>query len=223
MSLYVYMIYNKVNGKIYVGKSGHSRRWYEHLKIAKGGKDKYADKYSVVHAAINKYGPDNFVFKIIEYTETDEEALRRETQWIFLLREKGYTLYNLTDGGDGAVGFKHSEETKKLLSEINSGANHPLFGTHRSEETKNKISEGHIGVEREPFSSEWKKNMSESHKGLMIGEQHPNTNLTEKEVREIKQLLLDGVPQVEIAKKFNIKPQTVYDIKKQRSWKHVIL
>lgn len=36
--------------------------------------------------------------------------------------------YNLTKGGDGLVGYKFSNESKKHLSEIHSGKNHWNYG-----------------------------------------------------------------------------------------------
>jgi len=42
-------------------------------------------------------------------------------------------------------GIKLSEETKRKLSEINSGEKHPKFGTHHSEETRRKIGDAQRG------------------------------------------------------------------------------
>jgi hypothetical protein len=50
-------------------------------------------------------------------------------------------LRNRTDGGDGSSGFMHSEETKRKLSELNSGENHPMYGKTLPNETKRKITE----------------------------------------------------------------------------------
>ena len=66
--------------------------------------------------------------------------------------------FNFTRGGEGSNGFKHSEEskrkisdahkgkthseeTKKKMSERQKGENHPFYGKTHSEETKKKISE----------------------------------------------------------------------------------
>ena len=205
---YVYLIYNQVNGKLYVGKGSSTSRWNEHLKTARGGKEKYPDKFSVIHAAINKYGPPNFVFKIVEYTETDQDALDLERAWISFLRGEKYILYNLTDGGDGSIGFKHSDETKNNLSEMNSGPNHPQYGKPRSDVVKDKISASKTGTKRPTRSKEWTNKITAHN----IGNRY-NAKLTEDIVREIKTLLLQGVSQASIAKQFNITPQCVYDIK----------
>lgn len=119
----VYFIYNKINNKIYVGKSTELEiRWSRHLRVARGGKELYPTSFSWIHAAIRKYGESNFIFRIIEILPTEEEALSREIKWISELRIAGYSLYNLTDGGDGSSGYKHTPETiAKIISKIKLG------------------------------------------------------------------------------------------------------
>lgn len=41
--------------------------------------------------------------------------------------------------------YQRSEKSRKYLSEINSGENHPQYGTHQSEEHRRKIGEAQIG------------------------------------------------------------------------------
>ena len=40
---------------------------------------------------------------------------------------------------------KHSEETRRKISEMNKGKNNPMYGKHLSEETRRKISEAMKG------------------------------------------------------------------------------
>lgn len=47
----------------------------------------------------------------------------------------------MTAGGEGVVGIRHSDEAKKRMSEMKSGANHPNYGKHLKESTRAKISE----------------------------------------------------------------------------------
>jgi hypothetical protein len=54
------------------------------------------------------------------------------------------------------------------------------------------------------------------------GEQIHRSILTENKVREIKKMLNLGIPQKDIAEKFNIKDYVVSQIKNKRTWKHVI-
>jgi hypothetical protein len=55
-----------------------------------------------------------------------------------------------------------------------------------------------------------------------LGERHPLATLTEKEVREIRELARQGMPQREVALKFEIRQNTVSRIVNRVRWKHVI-
>ena len=65
-------------------------------------------------------------------------------------------------------GYKHTEEAKRKMSEAMKGINHkgeknPMFGKHHSEETKGKISEAGKGDKRlykNPMSEKGRKNIS---------------------------------------------------------------
>ena len=78
-------------------------------------------------------------------------------------------------------GKKHSEETRKKMSEAHKGKcvgkNHPMYGKHHTEETRQKMSEAKKGKNHpmcgKHFSEEHKQKISEAHKGKYIGENHP--------------------------------------------------
>jgi predicted GIY-YIG superfamily endonuclease len=122
---FIYQITNLVNGKLYIGKSnddvksGH--RWQNHCKIARGGRAVYGHSFSVLHAAIHKYGEKNFRFEIIQRTSTECLAFKLEKYWIKNVRERGYILYNLTDGGEGPSGHVHSAEHKRKIGDAQRG------------------------------------------------------------------------------------------------------
>lgn len=92
---YIYQITNKINGKIYIGKTEFSleKRFKEHCKDAF---KKTAEKRPL-YAAMRKYETENFQIELIEETDIPEE---RERFWI---EEKGSFKngYNATKGGDG--------------------------------------------------------------------------------------------------------------------------
>lgn len=92
---YIYQITNKLNNKVYIGKTEFSieKRFKEHCKDAYREKNEHRPLY----AAIRKYGVENFEITLIEETNNPEE---REIYWIEQKRsfKNGY---NATMGGDG--------------------------------------------------------------------------------------------------------------------------
>ena len=92
---YIYQITNKLNGKIYIGKTEFSleKRFKEHCRDAL----KYNGEKRPLYAAMRKYGIENFEISLIEETDNPEE---REVYWIEQKRsfKNGY---NATIGGDG--------------------------------------------------------------------------------------------------------------------------
>jgi hypothetical protein len=86
------------------------------------------------------------------------------------------TLVNMTDGGDGAIGYRHSKETKERISKSKIGNKSKLGykatpeeiakrierNYKHSEESKRKISDTHIGV---TFSEDHRKNIGISKMG----------------------------------------------------------
>ena len=58
-------------------------------------------------------------------------------------------------------GKQHSESTRRKMSESHKGKNHPMYGKHHSESTRRKMSESLKG---RTFSDETRRKMSEAHK-----------------------------------------------------------
>lgn len=173
----IYVRTNKFNGKKYVGKAVDiKQREYTWNTIS----HHYAGK--VIDAARAKYGIDNFDFEILKECE-DKELNQWETYYIKELNTKVPYGYNLTDGGDGTLGFSLSEETRKKLSEAHKGKK-------LSQETKNKMSISKKGEKNNFYgkrhTEESIEKMSESHKGKqtwMKGKHH--TEETKKKMSEI--------------------------------------
>lgn len=120
---YLYLILNTVNNKLYVGiTNSPETRWARHKSDSKS-KLKQA-----IHCAIAKYGAEKFIFKVVETLSTWEDANQKEIDWIRILKENRYQLYNETDGGDGVKGTKWTEERKERMSKLNSGEGNPMYG-----------------------------------------------------------------------------------------------
>lgn len=117
MSYCLYWIQNSLNQKVYVGKTCNlQRRWSTHKTIASGGKEKYPGQFSHIHAAMRKYGIQNFSIESLLEFENEQDALTSEIAYIAQLRELGYSPYNVSDGGDGITGVPCTKETRKKLS-----------------------------------------------------------------------------------------------------------
>ena len=216
----VYLIYNKVNGKLYVGKSCEfNKRWIRHKRVARGGKEKYPKMFSFIHAAMNKYGFDNFAFKIIETHLTEEKSLVGEMKWIKFLRIEGYQLYNLTDGGDGSSGYKHTSEAIEKMRIINSGKGNPCYGRVATLEEREAISLTHRGKKISPEQIAKSANTRKIN-GTGIGVKNPRAKLTEDLVRQMRNDY-PGLSYAKLAKKYGVAVRAAYCIVKKISYRNV--
>ena len=106
----IYKATNINNGKAYIGyDSQWPRRKKQHLRGALRG-----EKW-LFENALRKHGEEAFEWSIIKENATFQDEIDLISQHnTFYLTGHGY---NLTLGGEGKLGHKHSPETKKLLSE----------------------------------------------------------------------------------------------------------
>lgn len=130
----VYMHINQINGKKYVGITHYSknpnRRW-------SNGKGYFRNKHFT--DAINRYGWENFKHIIIAEGLSKSAACDLERALIAKYNTQDKSCgYNITNGGEF---FKHTDESKRLMSENRKGK-----GLHKfSEEHKRKMRENHAG------------------------------------------------------------------------------
>ena len=128
-----YIITNKQNGKSYVGITTRkiARRWYEHCYLGNSCGQ-------LLNKAINKYGIDAFEIQVVASAKTISDLKELEKQLIVQYQTKVPNGYNLTDGGDGLTGYRHTEEDKKRNGDLKRGTVH-------SDETKQKMKDAHTG------------------------------------------------------------------------------
>lgn len=94
---YIYKITNKVNNKIYIGKtlSSIEKRWNQHRKDFQRENMENRPLYS----AMKKYGIENFEISLVE--ECEEKCIsEKEQYWVEFYGSFKYG-YNATLGGDG--------------------------------------------------------------------------------------------------------------------------
>jgi group I intron endonuclease len=185
--MYLYLIRNKINGKVYVGQTKNFvKRKINHVNAARSGSE------YPLYRSMRKHGIENFEFSILEEC-SDELVNDREKHWVSqydsYIAEKGY---NLTRGGS----CKPENETLRnlKLSERFSGAGNPMYGVdrhgeksafwgkHHTDDTRRRISEAQRG-DKGPMYGRC-GTLSPTYG--MRGEQCANAKLTQAQADEIR-------------------------------------
>lgn len=142
MSVGIYMITNKINGKRYIGKSVRiERRFIEHRS---------AKTNMAISKAIREYGPDGFTYEILELCSEDMLD-ERESYWIDYYNTYSGNGYNAAPGGEGAP-HKVKLSDNDVLDIANMLANEdtPLYDIAKkygvSKKTISDINLGHSRV-----------------------------------------------------------------------------
>ena len=114
---FIYKITNTINGKGYVGVTTMPdaiQRFKKHIYAIY-----YGNGCPVLGDAVKKYGEDAFKFEVLIIC-FDEDVYKYEQDYITKYNTMVPNGYNVQEGGKQVctfLGRKHSEETKKILSE----------------------------------------------------------------------------------------------------------
>lgn len=133
----VYCLINNSNGHSYVGSSINLASRMKNYLNTSFLKSRQNNNMPIVKALI-KYGQNNFTLLILEHVEAEHLAVR-ETYFITLV----IPYYNVLKQGYSSLGYKHTKETKELLSELAKNRVH-------SDVTKDLIAKALTG-ENNPF------------------------------------------------------------------------
>jgi len=215
MPAVVYKIKNIVNGRCYVGSSEHiAKRISTHKYYLRHG----IHDNVILQCDWDKYGEDNFKFSHVKQVFDMTLLLTREQYWMNELKavELGY---NLSPTAGNQLGFRHSEETKQVISqkskeraltlftaEVRDKIRQSKLGHEVSLETRQKIREKLLG--KSYITEEGRQRISESHRGKQRalgykhtteakqrigshfqGSKNSRAKLTEADVIEIKKCL----------------------------------
>ena len=202
MTTFVYIVTNIFNAKQYVGMTTNlKKRWHQH-ESANGSAP-------ALHAAIQKYGKDSFVFTHVCDAFDIDAARDIERMLIIQHNTKAPNGYNLTDGGEGVVGRPMTEQDKEVRRKASTAHMNLLTPTERSDkfgatwkgkkhtpETIEKIRQSNIGKNLgKTASEETKAKMSAFHKSRSY---QPLSNETKEKIS--KSLLGRKMPESEKAK-----------------------
>lgn len=187
----VYIIKNNLNNKFYLGVSKDFKDRFRHHKS-----DLRLNKHHsiLLQRAVNKYGIENFSFEIL--LRSPVEYLYKLEEWFLKEQKPSYNVAVKSEYYIDRKPRKHTEETKQKMRDfwtqekrIENGikTKNRKLGKSLSEETKLKISKG-------------------------------NSKLSDDEISKIKILLRDKqLKGKEIAKMFNVSPQIISQINKNKT------
>jgi group I intron endonuclease len=131
----IYITKNLINGKIYIGKD------------TKNNPD-YLGSGRLIIKALKKYGKENFIKETIDFSESLDDLNEKEKYWIKFYNCKPPFGYNITDGGEGTLGFTFTEEQKRKIGDLQRGRKSPEHSKRmkdnnpaKREDVRKKISE----------------------------------------------------------------------------------
>lgn len=178
MTIGIYAIRNKIDGKMYIGKSSNmEKRIKDHIRLLKASERNEKQTNRFLWNAVKLHGIDNFEFMFLESFEViDDGGLADcEIKWMDYYnscnRDYGYNLRR-----DSSTKTEVHSDTRLLISELNKGENNPNFGNKWTEEQKRNMS----NIKRKQFedglydwvkTDEWRKAKSEVSSALWKDEE----------------------------------------------------
>lgn len=177
----VYIHTNLINNKKYIGITCREPQ----VRWGNNGCG-YRKVQKAFYNAIQKYGWNNFDHEVIAEKLSLEEANEMEKELILkyhtCVYDKECNGYNMTFGGDeGSRGKIITEETKQKMSIAHLGENNHFYGKRHSDETRKLLSEQRKGKRLKEENPFYGKKHSQETKALLsklaskrIGEKNPN-------------------------------------------------
>jgi len=163
--MYIYLITNNINDKVYVGQS---------QKLVEKSTNYYGSGL-IIKKAIKKYGKENFTKTIlIDNVDKKSELDKYEIDIITKYKRLyGSNCYNIATGGEGGNSHMYASDEEKLefsrkMSNLTSGEKNGMYGKTHSPEVKllcgiiNKGNKYCVGRE---LSEDTKTKIGNSNKG----------------------------------------------------------
>lgn len=200
----IYTITNLLDNKIYVGYATNFRkRKGDHISNLRKNKHKNIH----LQRAFNRDGEGNFKIELLEECNIDILP-SMEHYWCNLLQthnpEKGYNILPTSEFGL----ITHSKETRNKIS-------NKLKGKNKSKEHIQNISDSRKGfITTNEIKEKLRNSVCKTYsKGVF--------KLDEIKVKEIIQLINQGLKTSEIAKRYNVDRHTISNIKSGKSWSFI--
>ena len=214
----IYKITNLINEKKYIGCTIYpiNKRFEEHIyRCLK------SDSNTKFCNSIRKYSVENFNIELIEECEISV-IYEREKFYITEFKTYEYGL-NSTVGGEGCLGYVHSPEIRKKISEnTRDGNSHKgktyeeLYGDKADEEREKRrlsVKKGWGSISKE----DKEKRVSKVNETI-----RKNSKYGVELVREIKQKINEGIQIKQLTELYpQIRKGFFYELKNGRSWKNI--
>lgn len=143
---FIYAIIDGTNDFEYIGQT---------TKTVEERFNQHAQAKSRIGRAIRAHGEDLFVVAVLKVCHSKDELDFWERHFIKSRNSKHPNGYNLTDGGDGVVGLKHTPEHNAKIGAAQKGI-------PKRPETRKKLSDAHKG---KPLPPEHRQKISEAERG----------------------------------------------------------
>lgn len=217
----------------YIGQTFENfyRRWIFHKWNLRNGK--HSNIY--LQNAWNKYGENNFEFYPLEsfdmnQKDTITKSKLDELEQFYIKKYNTFENgFNLTTGGEKCKMSPLSDESKRKIGEKNKIN---MLGKKHTEETKKRMSESHKGYIK---TESHRKHLSESLTGFIRSEEQKEkcrvanqgskqktAKYTEDLIEKIRLDYMNGIKPTELSTKYNINRGTIYSIVNNTRWKHVV-
>lgn len=223
----IYLLRDPLTGECrYVGKTVKrlETRLQNHIAQAKYYKRRHVCHWiSKLIGAGHKPG-----IELIETVPSGQDWQSRESFWIGRYRAQGCALTNLTDGGEGWHGLRHSEEWKREMSARLKGRSlgpewkkrigDKARGRPCTESAKLKLSAAFTG---RIVSDETRRRMSAARrgKGSMPGENNPRAKLNASDVAVIRG---SDATHSSLGRRYGVSATTIANIRCRKLWRHVL-
>lgn len=221
----VYVVVNKINGKMYIGSTERDLKIRLQKHVAKANEGSRCS----LHKAIRKYSKNSFDIRMIEEYPTREAMFTGEIEYIaYFNTYKSSYGYNDTPGGDGGNtngGKKFSEEWVTGISKSLAGK--PQIDRRRFlpeieqeicrlyiEEEKSTYALGQqFDCQRNLISDIIKRNGFEIRKSNYTGHFNNCNKFSSEQEKQICEIYLTGkISRTELSRKFNCGKTTIRDI-----------
>ena len=211
----IYKITNLIDDKVYIGQTTNYRKrkttHFAHLR-----RNAHCNEH--LQRAFNKYGEENFAIEIIKECGANDLDYW-EIYFInkFKACDKRYG-YNLIDGGQ-----KYRHHTKEVRAKISKR----LKGKPFTKEHKNNLAKAnHLRVISQEQQDEMTRKMRETKLKMEIGcgEKNGNAIISDEKAQELllEALQLQEVIVKDLAQKYSVSEQIVYNLIENKSYKNII-